>query len=52
MKYTSLICFYCYFDREDGHKLKYSGIYLEEKGSHDNFLFCYVIINVYTFILC
>lgn len=52
MKNTSLTCSCCYLEGEDGHKLRVSGIYLEEKGSHDNFLFSYVIINVHIFILC
>lgn len=52
MKNTSSTCFYCYFEGEHGQQLKYSEIYLEEKGSPDNLLFCYVVINVYIFTLC
>lgn len=52
MKNTSSTCFYCYFEGEHGQKLKYSEIYLEEKGSPDNLLFCYVVINVYIFTSC
>lgn len=52
MKNTSFTCFYCCFEGDHGQRLRYSWIYLEGKGSPDNLLFCYLIINVYIFTLC